>query len=224
MPFIDRFAIPYGADVQDHIADALEQFAFLLLLETPDAHASDWVFLEIDYALSHTMGILIVQWPGDPEPLPRERGDPPHQARSIRADDRIDHGYDTLTDPALDRVLHEVEAAHARVASCAVVECSSVSVGDAASVSHATSVALRDWTLDIDGPNGRTIVAITPRLPSAEDLRRLDEARGAIDGEADALLVHATRRLRETDRDHLTWVTGERRLALLPENAIGGHW
>lgn len=222
VPFIDRFAIPKGADVQDHIADGLEQHAFLLLLETPDAHISEWVFLEVDYALSHTMGTIIVSWPGDPTPLPGSAGVP----RIVLDPSDLtkdDHGFDVLTETALDRLIREIEAAHAHgiVRRRRMLVCS---VEDAARAKEATSVALKDWTLDIGGPKGRTIVAVAPRLPTPGDLQRLDQTRAAVDADADALLVHATRRLPDSHLQHLTWVTGDRKLELLPENAIGGRW
>jgi len=222
VPFIDRFAIPKGADVQAHIADGLEQYAFLLLLETPDAHLSEWVFLEVDYALSHTMGTVIVQWPGDPTTLPGSAGIP---RIVLEPSDLIkdDHGFDVLTDTALDRLVRQIEAAHANgiVRRRRMLVCS---VEDAARAEQATSIALRDWMLDVDGPKGRTIVAVAPRLPTASDLQRLDQTRAAVDPGAEALLVHATRHLRESDLEHLKWVTGNRDLDMLPENAIGGHW
>lgn len=222
VPFIDRFVIPKGADVQEYIANGLEQHAFLLLLETPDAHLSEWVFLEVDYALSHTMGIVILQWPGNPTTLPGSAGIP---RILLDPSDLIkdDHGFDILTETALDRLVREIEAAHANgiVRRRRMLVCS---VQDAARAKQATSVALRDWTLDVDGPKGRTIVAISPRLPTAGDLQRLDRTRAAVDTGAKALLVHATRRLRDSDSEHLKWVTGDRDLELLPENAIGGRW
>ena len=98
------------------------------------------------------------------------------------------------------------------------------SVEDAARAKARTPVALKDWTMDITRPSGRSIVAVAPRLPNAGDLQRLDQARQAIDTDAEALLVHATRHLRDPHREHLTWVKGDRNIDLIPENAIGGHW
>lgn len=222
VPFIDRFAVPTGADVQEHIADALETYAFLLILETPQAHLSHWVFDEVDYALSHTMGTLILQWPDDPTPIPGSLGIP----RLLLTPGDLttdDHGYEVLTPEALDRVIREVEIAHAH----GIVRRRRMlirNVEDAARVAGATCIPLRDWTLDISAVAGRSIVGITPRLPAAKDLQRLDETRAAIDPGACALLVHVTRRLREPTRRHLEWVTGARDLELLPDNAIGARW
>lgn len=222
VPFIDRFAIPPGEDVQDHIADALERYAFLLILETPEAHISDWVYDEIDYALSHTMGTLIVQWPNNPPMIPGSLGIP----RFILTESDIEkdgHGYDILTESASDHLIREIEAAHAH----GIVRRRRMlvsNVEEAAKSAGYTSTALKEWALDVTGPNGRSIVTIAPRLPAARDLQRLDETREQIAPNADALLIHASRQLREPTKGHLEWVTGTRNLKLLSENAIGAHW
>ncbi|GAW49414.1 MULTISPECIES: toll/interleukin-1 receptor domain-containing protein [unclassified Nocardioides] len=221
-PFIDRFGVPPGGDVQGRIADALERFAFLLLLETPEAHLSDWVFDEVDYALAHAMGLLILQWPGEPTPIPGSVGIPRLKLDPTDIQSNA-HNYDVLTPDAVDRIIREVEAAHAH----GIVRRRRMllrSVQEAAEGRGATCTALKDWTLEISGPRGRAIVAVSPRLPESEDLHRLDDTRDRIDPYADAVLVHAARRLDEPRRRHLEWVKGERRLELLPENAIGGEW
>ncbi|ORA62087.1 toll/interleukin-1 receptor domain-containing protein [Mycobacteroides franklinii] len=222
VPFIDRFAIPKGADVQAHIADALESYAFLLILETPLAHLSEWVFDEVDYALSHTMGTLILQWPGEPKNIPGSAGIP----RIQLAPDEVttdDHGYEILKPDGLDRIIREVEKAHAhgiarrrRMLVC--------NVEDAARAAGASCIPLKDWSLDVSAAKGRSIVSVTPRLPSAQDLQRLDETRSAIDANANALLVHAARQLREPACGHLKWITDGRGLDLVPDNAIGAQW
>lgn len=221
-PFVDRFAIAPGADVQRSIADALERFAFLLLLETPEAHLSDWVFDEVDYALAHAMGLLIVQWPGNPTPIPGSVGLP--RLKLDSADVQRDrHDYDVLTPDARDRVILEIEAAHAR----GIVRRRRMllrSVQEAAEYRGATCIPLKDWSLYVNGSGGRSVIAVAPRLPESEDLHRLDAARGRLDPAANAYLVHASRYLDKDRQEHLEWVTGGRNLQLMPENAIGGGW
>gem|GEM_PF-1817165 len=222
VPFIDRFSIPFGAGVQAHIADALEDFAFLLVLETQEAYLSEWVFDEVDYALSHTMGMLVVQWPDVITEIPGTGGVP----RIRLTDDDIeedDHGYKVLKPAVLDQVIGNVETAHAS----GIVRRRRMlvsSVEDAARIAGAACIPLRDWCLDVTTATGRSIVGITPRLPAAGDLQRLDETRGHIDPAAGALLVHAARQLRESTRKHLEWVTGTRNLELVPDNTIGARW
>jgi hypothetical protein len=221
-PFIDRFAIAPGGDVQRSIADALERFAFLLLLETPEAHLSDWVFDEVDYALAHAMGLLIVRWPGNPTPIPGSVGLPRLELDSSDVQ-RDSHGYDVLTPDAVDRVIREIEAAHARgIARRRRMLLRSVQ--EAAEYRGATCIPLKDWSLEINSSAGRSVVAVAPRLPESEDLHRLDAARGRLDPAASAYLVHASRYLDTERREHLEWVTGGRNIELRPENAIGGRW
>jgi len=221
-PFIDRFAIPPGDDVQRCIADALEDFAFLLVLETPDAHLSDWVFDEVDYALAHAMGLLIVTWPGNPKPIPGSLGVPRLVLETADLV-RDEHNYEVLTAEALDRAISEAEAAHAR----GLVRRRRMllrSVQEAAESHGGSCTALRDWVIDVASPLGHSVVAVAPRIPASEDLHRLDQARAQVDPSARALLVHAARRLDDSRRRHLEWVNGDRSLQMLPENAIGGAW
>jgi TIR domain len=222
-PFIDRFAIREGERFQDEIADALEDQAFLLLLETPTAHDSKWVFDEVEYALSHGMGILILRWPGDPEPVPGSQGVP--RLHLSPADVEQDtHGFDVLTNAALARVLAAVEAAHAvgivrrrRMLTCSVEE--------AARAAGCTCVQEGAWRLIVEHAGGSTLVELTPRLPSAEDLQRLDEARAGHVTEPAGMLVHSARILRAPLKGHLGWVmAGKHKLTLTPENAVGGQW
>lgn len=222
LPFIDRFAIRSGRLVQEAIADALEEHAFLFLLETQLAHTSDWVFDEVDYALSHTMGTLILQWPGDPKLVPGSKGLP---RLRLSADELVedDHGYEVLTDAALDMVVASVEAAHAR----GLVRRRRMlvrSVEEAAAAAGFTSVPLPDWRLLVQQRRQATLIGITPRLPTAEDLQHLDQARSEVGTDPSAILVHSARALRAELRAHLTWVAGPRQLTLMPENAIGARW
>jgi hypothetical protein len=222
-PFIDRFAIRSAEEVQATIADALEDHAFMLLLETPLASTSDWVFDEVDYALSHTMGMLILRWPGDHDKVPGSPGVP----RLYLTDGELrtdEHDFRVLTDAALDRVLGEVEAAHAQ----GLVRRRRMlirSIADAAAAAGCSSVALPDWRLAVRCSRESTLLGITPRLPTAEDLQHLDQARsGSEEVPTSAVLVHAARELRGELHDHLRWVCAERELVVMPENAIGGRW
>lgn len=222
-PFIDRFAVRVGQGVQAEIADALEDHAFLLLLETPLAHTSEWVFDEVDYALSHAMGVLILRWPGEPPPVPGSQGLP---RIDLAADEIVPdaHGYDTLTEAGLSRIVSEVEAAHAwglarrRRLIIRSIEEAAVSAG------AQSCTPLPSWRLHVQQADRSTIVGSTPRLPTARDLQALDEAAKAEADDPSRLLVHSARALRPDLREHLHWVAGDREITVMPENAIGGWW
>ncbi|HWV46630.1 MAG TPA: toll/interleukin-1 receptor domain-containing protein [Nitrospira sp.] len=222
-PFIDRFAIREGADFQAEIADALEDHAFLLLLETPLAHTSDWVYDEVDYALSHTMGVLIARWPGDVQEVPGSPGVPrlPIGQDELQIDE---HGFEIFTTSGLDRLVEEIEAAHAfglvrrrRMLVRSIEESALASGVD-------SCIALRDWRLLIETPKGKRIVGTTPRLPTAADLQNVDEASADAGADLPGLLVHSARLLSTPLKKHLEWVSGSRQLSMIPENAIGGWW
>jgi hypothetical protein len=223
-PFIDRFHIAPGEDVQARIADRLEDYAFMLLLETPLAYNSDWVFDEVEYAFSHQMGVLILRWPGDPPQIPGSS----RMDRFVLGEEDLhsdDHGYDVLTTGALDRALGEVEAAHA---SGMVRRRRNLirSIEDAAIYGGCSSTPLPDWRVRVECPASKdaALLGITPRLPCADDLQGLDQARADHGEDADTVLVHAARGLRPELREHLEWVAGGRKLTLMPEYAIGSKW
>lgn len=222
-PFIDRFAIRKGADVQAEIADALEDHAFLLLLETPLAHTSDWVYDEVDYALSHAMGMLIVQWPGGVQEVPGSAGVPRLQ---IREDELVDdeHNFSVFTDAAIDRLVERVEEAHA----LGIVRRRRMLVKSIEESAHAAGVdsciSLRDWRLLVETKDGRIVVGTTPRLPNAMDLQEVDVASVEVAANLPGLLVHSARQVPEQLRQHLDWVSTGRQMSMIPENAIGGWW
>lgn len=219
-PFIDRFAIREGNDVQRYIADALEDHAFLLLLETPLAHTSEWVYDEVEYALSHTMGTLIIQWPNNPTPVPGSQG----LARISLAEEDLttdEHDYQVLTEATLNQVVAEVEAAHARGL---VRRRKNLvrNVEESVLATHGVRcVALPGWRLLVDVGGRRQVVGLSPRRPSARDLHRIDLARAEDGDSTSAVLVHAARVLGDNLKGHLDWVAGTRDLHLIPENAVG---
>lgn len=222
-PFIDRFSIDPGEDVQAKIADVLEDFAFLLLLETPEAHTSDWVYDELDYALAHTLGILIVQWPGSPKEVPGSSG---IQRLVLQSSDikKDTHNYDILTSSAVNKLTSMIEDAHA----FAIVRRRRnllQSVDDTATESGAVCTPLKDWTLDVAGANGaHSIVRVSARLPTCKDLQQLDETREKIDHRASARLIHAARHLSDQRREHLDWIVRNRDLTFISDNMIGAKW
>lgn len=221
-PFIDRFDIRIGADVQATIADALEARAFIVLLETPLAHTSEWVYDEVDYALSHTMGIHIVTWPGNPQAIPGSARLP--RQFLTTADLMTSKGFDVLTDTALDLVAGEIEAAHA-VALVRRRNTLLRSVEEAARSKGLVCLPLPGWKLSVQTKAQKELVGVCARLPQVTDLSLLDSGRRSTSPVADSgLLVHAARTLRDDRRDLLIWATADRPLELLPENAIGGRW
>lgn len=221
-PFIDRFHIRPGRDVQEQIADQLEDCALLVLLETPAAHKSEWVLDEVDYALSHLLGMQILTWPGgNIRPLPGTPSLPRHML--AKSDLMPDKGYDVFTSDALDRILVNIEAEHARTMASRR-RYLLVSTEEAAVDSGRQCSVLAGWRLKVTGGADASIVQVTPRLPTVDDLFSLDKARAEYDDTANGILLHAARRLSRDRRSLLTWAGEFRNLTLVPENAVGAFW
>jgi hypothetical protein len=220
-PFIDRFHITPGRNVQSEIADQLEDCALLLLIETPSAHASEWVFDEVDYALSHQLGIHIVTWPGEITALPGTAGLP--RQRLEESDLTSLRGYDIFTSSAIDRIIASVEAEHAR-AMVRRRRYLLISAEEAARDAGQECLPLPGWRMTVKGQNSSSIVQVTPRLPTVEDLYSLDEIRADFSEQHSGVLIHAARRLPNARRKVLAWAGESRDLALVPENAIGKYW
>lgn len=219
-PFVDRFAIAPGEDVQTTIADALEGFAFLLLLESPDASDSEWVFYEVQYALSHYMGLCIVTFPGAPE-VPATQGLP--RVQLVHSDLVADRDFMVLIPEALQRVVSEVEKSHAQ----GLVRRRQnivLSVQEAIMAAGKEVVPLRGWRLLID-ESPQEVVGVAARLPDVSDLYQLDQAAASIaGGQHRTVLVHAARILGDQRKGVLEWAVGERDMTLIPENAVGAYW
>lgn len=220
-PFIDRFHIPTGANVQEQIADALEDCALLVLLETPLAYTSQWVYDEVDYGLGHQLGMHIVTWPGSVTTMP---GTDRLRRQVLSPGDLTDDkGYDIFTVTALSDITREIEGEHAK----ALVRRRRYllrSAEDAARDAGRTSTPLPGWRLFVTGSGSSCVVQVSARLPAVDDLYSLDGVRTKLTGMPPGLLVHATRTLSERRRQLLAWAGENRDLALLPENAVGGYW
>lgn len=220
-PFIDRFKLRPGEKVQDAIFDTLENFAFLLLLETPEAHKSKWVLDEVEYALTHHMGILIVQWPGTQECVPGSAGFP---RLVLKPEDFIKNSekYSRLKVVALNRIAKEVENEHAR----AIVRRKKMllqGVLDIAKDENASCEVIRDWAVSITGSEGpNSVVLVSSRLPTCHDLQRLDEIREETDHDAHAQLVHTAGKINPSRKAHLEWTLEARKLEYLSNHEIEG--
>jgi len=59
--FLDAFALAPGSDFAERIEHELLEKAFLILIETPMALASNWVMREVAFARQHRLGLATVQ-------------------------------------------------------------------------------------------------------------------------------------------------------------------
>jgi hypothetical protein len=221
-PFVDRFEVAAGDDVQERIRETLEDFAFLLLIESPSAHHSEWVFYEVDYALSHHMGVGIVRWPNTTVDIPGTEGLPRHPLKAT--DMALVSDQVVLTDQAMKDLLQAIERMHAaalRRRRRNLV----ISVIEAARAQGLNAFEQPNDLISVRGGAVEALVGVTPRLPSVTDLWRIDKARVASGRRGlTGIVVHAASMLPRERRDLLEWSIGERSIALVPQNAVGRLW
>lgn len=220
--FIDQFCIPTGVDFQDAIADALENFAFLLLLETPDAHNSDYVFDEVQYASTHAMGALILQWPDVSVPVPASEN-LPRLVLTPKDFTSTSPPFTELTSAALTRIVKGVEHFHA----CAITRRRRAglrSVQESAENAGAICRPLSGHRLSVATPDQEIVVAVVPRLPDSGTLHRLDELRQESQAVSRGILVHMTPGFSGSRKEHLDWVIHDRALTMVPVTALDAQW
>lgn len=227
-PFVDRFDIDPAADVQQRIYAALEETAFVVLVESPDAGVSEWVLEEVHYALRESLGILIISFP-EAKQLPGTEDLP----RFDLTEDDLDAdqgGQCVLTADALGRVVQRIEAIHAKALvrrrrrlvlhTRAAAEKAELVVAE---LPH--NVMLVRESSAAPGNRPRYLVHFAPRPPQPKDLYALDSARDDHGGQdIEAVLVHATSQLPKDSSDLLDWCRTDRNIRLIADHLVGTAW
>jgi hypothetical protein len=226
---VDRFDIDPAADVQQRIYAALEETAFVVLVESPDAGLSEWVLEEVHYALRESLGILIISFPEVDDQLPGTEDLPRFD---LKEGDLVPDsgGQRVLTPDALRRVVQRIEAIHAKALvrrrrrlvlhTRAAAEKAELVVAE---LPH--NVMLVRESSATPGNRPRYLVHFAPRPPQPKDLYALDSARDDHGGQdVEAVLVHATSQLPKDSSDLLDWCRTNRNIRLIADHLVGTAW
>lgn len=229
-PFMDRFDIEPAADVQQRIYAALEETAFVVLVESPEAATSSWVLEEVLYALRNSLGLLIVSFPGVRE-MPGTQDLPRFylEAADLVAQD----GQFVLADAVLGDLVAEIETIHAR----ALVRRKRRLVGHARIAAERAGLVAHELPGDLllvsapwaDDPASqqepRSVVHFTPRPPRPEDLYAAETARARLGGPGtEGVLVHPVTQLSGDRSLLLEWCRAGRNVTVLADYLVGAHW
>lgn len=222
--FMDLYDIESGRDVQMEITEYLEDIAFVLVIESPEAHYSKWIYKEMNYALKHHMGLRIIHWPlatqiPNTNDLPR---------RNLTNNEMIsDVKYIKISDSILSGLINEIEFWHADGLLRRrryLLE----SIEKEARIHYSTCLNIGNWTLFLrNGMNKKenTVIGITPRLPNAYDLYYLDNPSLQLNNisQTRKLLVHLTEYIPQERSELLEWIIDNRLMKMIPlEHFIGG--
>lgn len=215
-PFVDRFDIDAGAEVQERIDEALEDVAFLLLIETPSAASSPWVQHEVLYALEHHMGVAIVTI--DDAPTFPATGDLPRHG--LQGATTVNGTHIVLSDEAIDEIVELVERNHAIALARRRRQLLVSTMAAATAAGHAVDV-VPSWRLRVGTGAPDELVGVVPHLPGPTDLFDIDQVA---DHPGRSVLVHAAHVIPPQRHSVLQWVISSRHIDLVPSNAIGARW
>ncbi|HWK25069.1 MAG TPA: toll/interleukin-1 receptor domain-containing protein [Solirubrobacter sp.] len=220
--FLDRFSVPPAVDFQRRLDAELADKAFVLLLESASAVGSDWVQHEVSYALSHQIAVLALSLP-DADPDGRFGVIDDAFRLPVDAGDLAGAGAGrTLRDAAFAHVLDVVELQTARQLRRRREQLLG-SLGDFLFRAGARRSPLGGWALLAEHAGARPkVYLVTPRAPSALDLRTVDRLREETRiVDCAAAVVHD---VADRDADHaelLAWIADGRRLSVEALTDVG---
>jgi hypothetical protein len=108
--FLDTCEIEHGERVQDRIEQALQSTSFVLLLYSPSVETSEWIEKEINFALTHGLGLLALALPDAEKKAPFKMTPSDRRLQLQKSDRKVDG---RLTAAALKRVCLAIEQEHA---------------------------------------------------------------------------------------------------------------
>ena len=216
--FLDRFAVPPGANFQKQLDEDLGDKAFVVLLESSELRSSQWVQHEIAYAHSHRISVLALTLPGVPE---RELVPTIDDAFRFRLyDEDVVRPHGKLKATSLKKIVDRIEMAHAGALRRRREQLLG-SLIDSLQHDGCQCHPVDDWTvLSTADDRVATVFHVTPRRPQPEDLRVLDRvSRGMSkgiegDGTFCATVAHDVEHMPDQHRRLLTWISEPRQLGV----------
>lgn len=205
--FLDDFSIEIGEDFQAKLWNSLGDYAFLVLLESPEAEESEWIFEEINFALENEIGILILTWP-----------DTSIRVSNTNGLNRINLTYNNievgsrglkLKDAILPKILDEIETFHA--SSLLNRRISLITSLEEHLNSQYRIKKLTSWFLHVEplfvGFNP-AILGITPRKPNIKDYYAIDTLpyRNLEVDKDSRFLIHLDTALTPGDISFINWL------------------
>lgn len=201
----DNYSIHVGTDFQKRLFEALEEKAFLVLIESPEVHESTWVEEEITYAREHHMGIIVLRWADNSNPMEIAKHLP---SITLHQTDFVSPGDSPakLSSEKLEEVIQAIHDQHVQ----ALFKRREFTIGSLLkTIQHRNFpyIAFRDWKLMINTPKSQAdiLIGVSARIPKTKDFYYLEE-RGKAYSKLEKCLVHQVESFAEEHREVLSWV------------------
>jgi len=173
--FLDRYSIQPGKDFPEKIWESLDEKAFILVIETIEAHLSDWLVREVIHGLKSHMGFLILTMPGVTQRIPNTKDLPRFILKP--EDLRYKGEFNIIKSSIIEKILIQIEFRHAegilrrnRNLRASLIKEYSKFYG---------ITQMRDWLLYLEPKNASkqsTMIKLSPRTPKIDDLYLLNES------------------------------------------------
>ena len=109
--FLDKYDIEVGHNIQQEIYESIEDKAFVIVIESPDAHNSHWISKEIVFALAHEIPVFLLSWCFEDEEISNAIGLP--KRKFDRNNDLIKDGkFYTIKEDLIGKTIYEIESYH----------------------------------------------------------------------------------------------------------------
>ena len=109
--FLDKYDVEVGHNIQQEIYESIEDKAFLVVIESPDAHNSQWISKEIIFALTHEIPVLLLSWCLEDEEISDAIGLP--KRKFDKNNDLVKDGkFFIIKEDLVEEVVCEIESYH----------------------------------------------------------------------------------------------------------------
>ena len=109
--FLDKYDVEVGHNIQQEIYEYIEDKAFLVVIESPDAHNSQWISEEISYALSHEIPVFLLSWCLEDEQISNAIGLP--NRKFDRNNELVKDGkFYIIKEDLIEEIICEIESFH----------------------------------------------------------------------------------------------------------------
>lgn len=205
--FLDEFSIEIGEDFQTKLWNTLGDYAFLVLLESPEAEESKWIFEEVNFALENDIGILVLTWPDTSVRVSNTQG--LNRIKLSFHDLEAGSRGPKLKDAILSKILVEIETIHASSLlnrRISLINSLEEHFSSQYRIKKLSSWCLLTEPLFVD--LNPAILGITPRKPSAEDYYTVDTLPYCdLDvNQSNRFLIHLDTALSPEDESFINWL------------------
>ncbi len=219
--FLDKYDIEIGHNIQQEIYESIEDKAFLVVIESPDAHNSKWISKEIHYALTHEIPVFLLSWCFEDEEISDAIGLP--KRKFDRDNDLVKDGkFYIIKEDLIEEIICEIESYHSYGLNQRRNDFIR-SIEEDLKPNYNSFNYLKNWVIYFThsksgGPD--KLITITPRIPQPYDLYNFDNFSTKIPNfkeDSKKILYHKSDNIPKFHNKLLKWIIkNKKNIEVLP--------